>query len=334
APRSAALAAALALFVFGVAGAGYAWLGAPGRLDLGPGSGAAAAAADAASQAKAAEQVSALVDQLAERLKTRPDDAQGWQMLARAQGALGRQAEAAEAFRKAARLKPDDATLLADFAFALAMANNRSFDGEPQQLIDRALKADPTNTRALALSGSAAFTRKDYRAAVKHWERLAQLEPADSPFAEQIRNSIAQAREMAGLPAAAAPSTDVATAATPAASGPAQVSGSVSLAPQLQQRVAPDDTVFVYARGVDGQRVPLAILRKRVRDLPFQFTLDDSMAMSPAAKLSGVAGVVVGARISKSGNAMPQSGDLQGMAPPVAVGTRGLQIEIDREITR
>ena len=92
--------------------------------------------------------------------------------------------------------------------------------------------------------------------------------------------------------------------------------------------------MFVYARAVDGPRMPLAIIRKRVRDLPFQFTLDDSMAMSPAAKLSGVSSVVVGARISKSGNAMPQSGDLQGLAPAVAVGASGLQVEINGEVTR
>ena len=343
-PPSIGLAAALAVFVFGVAGGGYVWLGAPGLLDAGPGSGAVAAAggdADAASRAQATEQIAAMVEQLAERLKTRPDDAQGWQMLARAYAALGRHPQAVEAFRKATQLRPDDATLLADFAFALVMANNRSFDGEPAQLVERALKVDPKNTRALALAGSAAFSRKDYPAAVRYWERLAKVEPADSPFAEQIRNSIAQARQMAGMPAAANSVADGA-AATTAATAPAaasaaagaQVSGTVSLAQQLKGRVDPDDTVFVYARAVDGPRMPLAIIRKRVRDLPFQFTLDDSMAMSPAAKLSGVSSVVVGARISKSGNAMPQSGDLQGLAPAVAVGASGLQVEINGEVTR
>jgi len=116
--------------------------------------------------------------------------------------------------------------------------------------------------------------------------------------------------------------------------GSAQVAGTVTLAHGLATRVSPDDTVFIFARAVEGQRMPLAIVRKQVKDLPFKFTLDDSMSMSPEAKLSGFARVVVGARISKSGNAMPQPGDLQGVTPAVAVGANELRIEINQEVTR
>jgi cytochrome c-type biogenesis protein CcmH len=114
----------------------------------------------------------------------------------------------------------------------------------------------------------------------------------------------------------------------------ASVSGVVTLAASLQGRAAPDDTLFVFARAADGTRMPLAILRKRVRDLPLQFTLDDEMAMSDSARLSGAQRVIVGARISKSGNAMPQSGDLQGSLGAVAVGSAGLKVEIDQEVKK
>jgi cytochrome c-type biogenesis protein CcmH len=96
----------------------------------------------------------------------------------------------------------------------------------------------------------------------------------------------------------------------------------------MAKQAKPEDTVFVFARPAEGARMPLAILRKQVKDLPLQFTLDDSMAMSPANALSGASKVVVGARVSKSGNAMPQPGDLSGQSAPVSVGASGLQIEI------
>ena len=218
------------------------------------------------------------------------------------------------------------------------MTNNRSFEGEPTMLVERALKIDPKNPKALALAGTVAFDRKDYRVAVQHWEKLAQVEPADGQYADQIRASIAQARQLAGMPPAAAPISGNTAATLPstasAGAASAQVSGTVSLAPPLKARAAPDDTVFVFARAAEGNRMPLAIVRKQVKDLPLQFTLDDSMAMSPAAKLSGATSVIIGARISKSGNAMPKSGDLQGLSPAVSVGATGIKVEINEELKR
>jgi cytochrome c-type biogenesis protein CcmH len=342
AKASPGLAAALVGFVFVIAGAGYVAIGSPVHLAPAPTAATAPSAATGASpqdaeRALALQQIASMVDQLAERLKTRPDDAEGWQMLARSYAAIGKHTQAVDAFRKAAQLRPDDAALLADFAFAVAMTNDRNFAGEPTQLVERALKIDPKSPKALALAGTIAFDRKDYAGAVRYWERLALAEPGDGQFAEQIRASIAQARQLAGRPAAALPAGG--TAAAPAASAAVasasvKVSGTVSLAPPLKGRVAPEDTVFVYARAADGNRMPLAILRKQVKDLPLQFTLDDSMAMSPAAKLSSASSVIVGARISKSGNAMPQSGDLQGLAPAVALGASGIKVEINEHLTR
>lgn len=331
---STGLAAVLAVLVIVVAGGGYAMLGAPDRLNLGPGSSTQGAGdgeqadspAAAASRAEAIAKIDAMVNKLVARLKDKPDDAEGWQMLARTYAALGKQAQAIEAFKQAEKLRPTDATLLADYAVALAIANNRDLEGEPRALIERALKANPQHPKALALAGTAAYGRKEYQQAVAYWETLAKVEPPDSPIAEQVRASIAEARQMAGMPAAPDAPKPAPTA------GSAQVSGTVTLADKLKARVSPDDTVFVFARAAEGSRMPLAIIRKQVKDLPFEFKLDDSMAMSAAAKLSGVSKVIVGARVSKSGNAMPQAGDLQGLVSDVNVGASGLKLVIDAEV--
>ncbi|WP_428425149.1 tetratricopeptide repeat protein [Methylibium sp.] len=334
--RSFGLAAALAVFVLVIVGPGYGWLGAPERATEGPGARSAAAPAqDGASgtpNEQALAQVAAMVDQLAERMKSRPDDATGWQMLARSYAALGRHAEAVGAFRKAVPLQPDDAALLVDFAASLVATDRQAIQGEPAQLVKRALELDAANPKALAFAGMLAFDRKEYAAAARYWEALARVEPADSPFAAQIQASIAQARQLAGLPPAAATAPAVDAAASGATG--ARVSGTVRLAPSLKDRVAPDDTLFVFARAVDGPRMPLAILRKRAKDLPLQFTLDDSLSMSPAAKLSGATRVIVGARLSRSGNALPQAGDLQGLSAPVTVGASGLQVEIGEPVSK
>ena len=167
----------------------------------------------------------------------------------------------------------------------------------------------------------------DYKKAVQLWETLAQVEPPDGPFAAQVRDGIAEARQLAGLPPAAA--------STPApAAGPqgATLSGTVTLAPELAGRASPGDVLFVFARAVDGPRMPVAIVRKSVKDLPLAFTLDDSMAMSPENSLSSAKRVILGARISRSGNAVPRDGDLQGATPAVEVGASGVRLEIDQVV--
>ena len=110
------------------------------------------------------------------------------------------------------------------------------------------------------------------------------------------------------------------------------VSGTVTLDPALKARVADTDMVFIFARAAEGPRMPLAVIRKTVKDLPLRFTLDDSMAVMPSLKLSSVARVIVGARISKSGNATPTPGDLQGLSQPVQIGTKDISITINSEV--
>ncbi len=323
-----------------IAAAGYWWKGSPAQIGLGTDASNTSAAGDPASpHATNFDQIAAMTDRLAERLKEQPQDAEGWAMLARSYSVLGRHPEALKAYEKAVALRKDDPTLMSDYADSLAVKNNRSLTGEPMKWVERALKIDPRNLKALSLAGTHAFTRKDYRAAVKYWEQVVQFGPSDNDMVKGAQANLAEARELAGLPPAvpAAASTNAlsALADAPAAGGTvaaaatgATVSGTVSLAPALAKQVKPDDTLFIFARAPEGSRMPLAILKKQVKDLPFNFSLDDSLAMSPAAKLSGVPEVVVTARISPSGNAMPQPGDLSGQTESVRVGASGLKLEI------
>ncbi len=343
------LGAGLALFVVLVVAGGYAWLGTAQHVAVGPAADESAESGERAATppvvasgpdalAQAEARISGMVDRLAERLKTRPDDAEGWQMLGRSYATLGKHGQAIGAYETALRLRPNEPTLLAELAFSAAITNRRVGGADSAQLLQRALKLDPRNPKALALAGTLSLERKDYQGAVQYWEQLARNEPADSPLGRQIQASIAQARQLAGSQAALLPVADDALASitappAPRAAAAGTVNGTVTLAPALLGRVSPDDTVFVFARAVNGSRMPLAVLRKQVKDLPLRFTLDDSLAMSPAAKLSSAANVVVGARISKSGKAGAQEGDLQGHLPAVALGTANLKLEISEVVT-
>ena len=325
---SGRLLALVCTAVVAVAVIGYSMTGSPGLAGwpMAAGPQGPAAPASAVEHAQNLQRIEAMVDKLAARMKESPDDAEGWSMLARSYAVLGRHAEAVPAYERAVALREGDPQLLADYADALAMRNNGDLAGEPLRLIERALKIDPRHLKALSLAGTAAFDRKDYASAVRHWSAILEAAPPGSDYIAQVQASIDEARQLGGLPAAPAATSPAPQAAAQRAA--AAVSGTVSLAPALAAQAAPDDTVFVFARAADGPRMPLAILRKQVRDLPFEFTLDDSLSMSPAARLSGAARVVVGARISKSGQAVPSPGDLAGQSAAVDVGSRGLKIEI------
>jgi cytochrome c-type biogenesis protein CcmH len=338
-PRRLQIALAAAVLV--VAAVGYSITGSPDHWTLGPapGAGSVPVATDAAPDEPQVtdEQINEVIDRMAQRLKEAPDDAMGWTLLARAYSATGRFAEAVPAFEKAVALVPDDAGLMADYADALAAQNNGKFGPQALGLIDRALALDPQHLKALALSGSAAYDRRDYATAVQQWEKVARGLPADSPMRPQVLASITQAREAGGLPAAPPPPAAAPRPAAPAPAGVATtagVSGRVSVAPALSAQVSPQDTVFILARPVDGPRMPLAVLRKQVKDLPTGFTLDDSMAMAPGATISSHAKVIITARVSKSGDAMPQPGDLIGVSAPVAPGADGVAIEITDVVSR
>ena len=288
----------------------------------------ASAAAPAGRHSVTPEQIQQMATALAERLKSQPKDAEGWLMLGRSYTALARYQDAATALRRALELGPPNATLLADLADVTGMAQGRRLAGEPARLVQQALDVDPRHVKALALAGSVAFEAKDYAAARGYWERLVGVVPADSPMARSVQGSIAEAMQLDGG-AAPTPTVAVASAAASAADG-AVISGEVRLSPALVARLAPGDTLFVFARAAQGPRMPLAILRRPAEAAAMAFTLDDRLAMTPDWRLSGQTRVVIGARISKTGNATPQPGDLVGESAVVAPGARDLRILIDR----
>jgi cytochrome c-type biogenesis protein CcmH len=315
--------------VLAIASVGYAWTGGYDRFVASRALDAPAASAGNDDHARD-DQIDAMLARLAARLRSQPDDAQGWAMLARSYAARNRIDEAVPALRKVVELRPDDAQALADYADGLASSLNGKLAGEPELLVTRALALDPHNVKALALAGTIAFDRGDFAGAIARWEQaLAGVDPA-TDFARQVQEALSEARERAGLPSVAlgASSARGSSAQDEAQAAVGAITGRVSLAAPLRSAVAADDTVFIYARSASGSKMPLAILRKRVADLPLAFTLDDSSAMSAGARLSSAGDVVVSARVSKSGSATPQPGDLQATNASVRVGTRDLQLEI------
>lgn len=264
--------------------------------------------------------VLAMVQTLADRLKNRPNDIEGWTLLGRSQMVLGHYADAAQAYAHATKVSPPNAGLYADYADALAMAQNRSIEGQPFLLVQKALALDPNNIKALELAGSAELARGDSGAARAYWQHLAQLLPPGSDASKEV------AQALAALDAQSAPATS-GTANAQATS----VSGHVKLADALTSRVALSDTVFLFAlpASTKGARIPLAALRVPASALPRAFTLTDAMAMVPGQTLSRANQVIIEAFVSKSGRAEPVAGDLIGTSAPVAPGARDVDVVIN-----
>lgn len=291
------------------------------------------------------------INALAQRLRATPDDADGWYTLARSYETLGRYDDAAAAYREVLQLVPAQPQVLADLADALLSANQGAPDAASIAAVAQALAANPDQPKALALAGMMALRRGDAAQALEYWQRLQALLPPDSEAARQIESNIAQARAVAsasGAPpatpgrmpgqtqaaamAAAQSSPPQTSAAKPPASlaaAPGSVSGQARIAPALMAQVQATDTVFILARPASGSRMPLAVLRLRAADLPRAFTLDDSNAMSPQALLSSAGRVRVEIRVSRSGTAMPQPGDLGGTPVETDVPAGGLELVAD-----
>jgi cytochrome c-type biogenesis protein CcmH len=291
-----------------------------------PGAAAVAAATDGGHE-MSDPQIAAMIGALERRLQQHPDNAEGWALLARSYYTLGRFPAAAEAYTKALALAPDNPDLLADYADALGMMQGRHLAGKPLALIERALAVDPRHGKALALAATAAMEAHDTSKALTYWRRLAAQLPPGSDDAIQVAAVIAE------LGGGAADAVKTTRAPTPAAGAgnAGTISGRVAMSPSLAQQVAPTDTVFIFARASSGPRMPLAAMRIPASELPKEFTLDDAMGMA-GAKLSTANEVIVEARLSRSGNALAQPGDLFGKSAPVKPGATGLRITIDQVV--
>ena len=275
------------------------------------------------------EKLTEMAVALTRRLQDEPSSMEGWVMLGRVQRARGHFDESAEAYAKALSLSRDD-NLSIERAEVLAQKNGGSFAGEPWAMIQRVLTADPHHLNALFLAGSASYAEMNFNTALRYWERAREVVPADSPDAAELDRAIAEVRNKLGLPAIPprAALEPVQTAGSKAALVAGSISGRVSLVRELQGLVAPTDTVFVYATPVTGSRMPVAILRTTADQLPLDFVLDDSSAMTANAKLSSMDEVTVRVRISKSGQATAQPGDYGVSLTPVKPGAKGLNLMV------
>lgn len=277
-----------------------------------------AAHGSAGAGASLADSVAAMVGRLEARLRDAPEDPEGWGMLARSYVVLERPQEARAAFARAVELGNEDPSLLVGYAQLLGQLADGDLRGEASALIARALAQAPDDAQTVWLAGAAAFQNGDYGGAVRHLERLPLLAELGAGQIQLVDAMIARASAAMSATVAAG------VAPAPAAGEPARddvaLRVEVDVDPALRARIEPGDTLFVFARAPDGPPMPLAIARLPARDLPAQVRLDDSRSMSPRAKLSGAAEVVVTARVSKSGNALAQSGDLEGRSVPVRPG--------------
>lgn len=251
--------------------------------------------------------VDAMIARLRERLADNPEDADSWIWLARTLGNRGNWADAAQAFARASALKgAQDPGLLVEEGEALAYAQDRSMAGEPAARFAQALALAPDHPQALWYSGIAALQAGDAHAAVEHWERLSR-QPLPDEIRQQLDHSLAQLRERAGIKAPSAP----AQAKAPAAQG-LQLQVAISVAPELAGDVDAASALFVFAQDPSGPPMPLAVQRRSAAELPARVILDDTMSPMPTRKLSSIDRWRIVARISRSGSANPQPGDLEG----------------------
>lgn len=311
----------------------YMWLGEPDALNP-----LAAKAPEKADQHELAK----MAESLAKKLNEKPDNLQGWVMLGRTYRTLEKFDVSVKAYDRALRMSDDD-DLKLERVEVLAMKAQGNFEGEPWQVIREILQRDPQHYGALLMAGSASYAHAQYADALKFWQQARKSLEADNPDVPGLDDAIASVQQKLGVPvkpatgkASSGNATQPAPAAANASANPANsgltVSGQVSISDALKRNVKPSDVVFIYATPANGERMPLAIFKTTVAQLPLAFTLDDSSAMTPERKLSGAGEVLVKVRVSKSGNAIPQSGDLSGTLGPVKVGSKGLKLEIKDQI--
>jgi cytochrome c-type biogenesis protein CcmH len=260
--------------------------------------------------------VEKMIIEFAAKMEQDPTNLQGWAMLARSYRILGRNEEAAKAYERSGNFIDSDPQLLADYADVLASNANGSFAGKPLKLINQALKLDPNNLLALWLSGTVSYAAGNYKAAVQTWEKLAQQLPPGTEDARSIESSIADARAKGGLSSKASVNTK-------------GISGKIEIVADIKSKVRSGDIVMVIARK-PGERMPVAVLKVPVSEFPMSFSLTDALAMNPSSPLSQLAEAAIEVRISKTGMAKPEAGDLISAPQTVKVGSNNIRLVIDQ----
>lgn len=246
-----------------------------------------------------------MIGRLEEKMKKNPDDPKGWSMLGRSYAVLERYAEAEQAYSKAVILtKESDPDVLADYAEAIALKNDGQIAGKPLELIQKNLNNFPDHPKSLWLIGLNAAQQGNFKEAVQNWEKVLAQMPPNSEASEAMKNHIQEVKKAGNLPLETTDQPVISNSTV-------KLNVQVELDPTLQTQIQPEQTVFIYAHPAQN-KMPLAMVTKTAKELPLNITLDDSQAMLPTAKLSQYQEVIISARISKTGNAAPQSGDIFG----------------------
>ena len=266
----------------------------------------------------------AMLDKIRNKAEDNPKDGAAWLLLAKTYAVMERWQEANQTYAKTVQLLPKDATALAGYAESLAIVNNRTLQGQPAELLRQALEINPQEPKALELAGMNAFQEENYAQAAYYWKQLLKQLPPESPYASDIALALKEAKGRAesafGKPLDKVFGTDKVVVLT--------INGKVEIKPALKGKIPPNATVFLFAKSMQGG-MPVAAIRASAKDLPMEFELNDSMAMSPDSKLTAHKEVTLTARISLTGEAMAKSGDLEGTLTPVKVGAKDLKLVID-----
>ncbi len=289
---------------------------------------------EAHSQANAAPEFQEMIDRLAEKLKLNPNDVKGWLLLGRSYQQTEQSDLALDAYAHALKLEPDNLDIKAWYAESLSESLGGSYAGEPAQIAAEILTKNPKHHTALWLAGAGAAQNGDAAKAIGYMETLRREFPKDSPEESRIAKVIAEIKGEAQNVAGESNDTDEnAKNGLPATGEQKSIKVKVTLSPSLSTMTNAEDTVFIFARAASGPPMPLAIVKKKVKDLPVEVTLDDSMGMVQGMNLSAFDKLIIGARVTKTGQAMPQPGDLQGLTHPEEIIQDGIySVKIDEVI--
>jgi cytochrome c-type biogenesis protein CcmH len=269
-------------------------------------------------------ELKSITAQLVSRLESHPQDGEAWSLLGRAYMSQEEFPQAQRAFAKAYLLLPhNDPDLLADYAESIFMANDAHSTQLSSGLLYQALKLKPDHTRSLSLAGMAAYQANDFKRAIFYWQKLAKQVPDNSEMQSFLQSFIARAQTRIN---------ETANTLSTKIGKVAAIHVRVQIDPGLKAMISGSETLFVFAKAVGGPPMPFAVVRRTVRDLPLDVVLDDSTAMMPNARLSSFDQVIIGARVSASGTATPQKGDLEGTSGPVKVGGSPVRIVINRAV--
>ena len=270
-------------------------------------------------------EVERLIVQLNQRLEQHPQHTDYLMLLGSTQMSLTNYAAATDVYRRLSDIYPKNPAVLAQYAQALYLSSDRTLTAKVRTLADKALAINPQQTTVLGMMGIASFEQGDFQQAINYWQRLLPMLGPVSPNRQMITAGINQAKVLLG-------ESGVEVAVKSAADAQSTVSLQVRVAMGEGINVDKGASVYVYARAIAGPRMPLAVAKMKVADLPTTVTLDDSMAMAPSFKLSGFEQIELVARVSRNGIANRGPGDIEGLFGPVntAAPAENLSLLIDR----